>query len=61
MVDESHPEGARTALVGLDRMSDEELEHVQAEFARLRERYAPLVDDDLAEVQRELETRKHRR
>ena len=53
-------EGARTGLVELDHMSDEELEHVQREFTRLREKYAPLVDDDLAHVKRELEARKQR-
>jgi len=51
-------EGARTGLVNLDHMSDEELEIVQQEFTRLRDRYAPLVDDDLIHVQRELEERK---
>jgi low affinity Fe/Cu permease len=50
-------EGARTALVTLDHMTDEELEHVEQEFSRLRVKYAPLVDDDLAHVQRELERR----
>lgn len=53
-------EGARTGLVQLDHMSDDELEHVQLEFTRLRDKYAPLVDDDLAHVERELETRKRR-
>jgi low affinity Fe/Cu permease len=53
-------EGARTGMVQLDHMTDDELEHVQAEFARLRERYAPLVDDDLALVAREMEARKAR-
>jgi low affinity Fe/Cu permease len=51
-------EGARTGLVQLDHMSDEELETVQQEFTQLRERYAPLIDDDLAHVERELEARK---
>ena len=51
-------EGARTALVQLDHMSDAELEAVQQEFLRLRDKYAPLVDDDLAHVARELEERK---
>ena len=37
-------EGARTGLVQLDHMSDEELEIVQQEFTRLRDRYAPLVE-----------------
>ena len=53
-------EGARTGLVELDHMSDEELEHVQREFTRLRDKYAPLVDDDLAHVERELEARRQR-
>ena len=53
-------EGARTALVQLDHMSDEELEIVQQEFTRLRDKYAPLIDDDLAHVERELEARRRR-
>ena len=52
--------GARTGLVKLDQMSDAELEHVQAEFERLRDRYAPLVDDDLAHVEEELGARRRR-
>jgi low affinity Fe/Cu permease len=51
-------EGARTGFVELDHMSDEELENVQKEFTRLRERYAPLVDDDLAHVERVLAKRR---
>ena len=51
-------EGARTGLVQLDHMTDGELEAVQQEFVRLRDKYAPLVDDDLAHVERELEARK---
>ncbi len=51
-------EGARTGMVNLDHMSDEDLEVVQQEFTRLREKYAPLVDDDLIHVQRVLEQRK---
>ncbi len=54
-------EGARTGMVQLNHMSDEELEHVQQEFTRLREKYAPLVDDDLANVEKELKLRRHRR
>ena len=53
-------EGARTGLVELDHMSDEELEHVQLAFTRLRDKYAPLLDDALAHVERELEARRHR-
>lgn len=51
-------EGARTSLVTLDHMSDEELEHVQQECTRLRVKYAPLVDDDLAHVELVLEARR---
>ena len=51
-------EGARTGMVQLDHMSDEDLEHVQQEFTRLREKYAPLVNDDLAHVEMVLEARK---
>jgi low affinity Fe/Cu permease len=53
-------EGARTGLVELDHMTDIELEVVQEEFARMRDKYAPLIDDDLAHVERELKARKQR-
>ena len=53
-------EGARTSLVQLDHMSDEELEDVRLEFAKLKDKYAPLVDDDLAIVERELHFRKRK-
>jgi low affinity Fe/Cu permease len=53
-------EGARTGLVQLDHMSDLELEMVQEEFSRMRDKYAPLIDDDLAHVEREIEVRKQR-
>jgi low affinity Fe/Cu permease len=51
-------EGARTGFIKLDNMSDEELKTVQSEFARLREKYALLVDDDLAHVEHELSNRR---
>lgn len=51
-------EGARTGFVNLDHMSDTELEAVQQEFLRLRERYFPLIDDDLAHVERALADRR---
>lgn len=51
-------EGARTSFVDLDHVSDEELEIVQKEFTRLRGKYAPLVDDDLAHVERVLAKRR---
>ena len=53
-------EGARTSFVDLDHTSDEDLKAVQSEFERLREKYAPLVDDDLARVERELIGRRQR-
>jgi low affinity Fe/Cu permease len=49
---------ARTAFVNLDHMTDDELQEVQMEFNRLRERYAPLVDDDLEHIEREISSRK---
>jgi len=54
-------EGARTGMVKLDQMSEQDLERVHEEFKRLREKYAPLVDDDIAHVARELESRKRKR
>jgi len=51
---------ARTEFVKLDDMSDEELEHIQNEFMRLREKFAPLIDDDLAHVEREMKARRKR-
>jgi hypothetical protein len=42
-------------------MSDEDLKLVQQEFTRMRDKYAPLIDDDLALVQRELRSRQERR
>jgi low affinity Fe/Cu permease len=54
-------EGARTGLVELDHMSDEDLERVQQEFTLMRDKYAPLIDDDLAHVERELQARQRRR
>jgi low affinity Fe/Cu permease len=54
-------EGARTGLVNLDHMSDEELEQVQREFSQLPERYAPLLEDDLVHLEQELHKRKKRR
>jgi len=41
-------------------MSDTELAEVQEEFARLRERYAPLIDDDLEHVERTIARRREK-
>jgi len=51
-------EGARTGFVNLDHMTDRELAAVQQEFYRLREKYAPLIDDDLAHVEHALALRR---
>ena len=53
-------EGARTGFVNLDSMPDDALEEVQKEFSRLRDKYAPLIDDDLAHVEREIRARRKR-
>jgi low affinity Fe/Cu permease len=47
-------EGARTGLVELDHMSDDDLELVRQEFARMRDKYAPLVDNVEADLLRGL-------
>lgn len=53
--------GARTAFVSLDNMSDAELDEIQKEFERLREKYAPLVDDDIEAIHQERKDRHERR
>jgi low affinity Fe/Cu permease len=51
-------EGARTGFAELDKMSDQELEDAQKEFERLREKYSPLVDDDLVVINQERKARR---
>lgn len=50
--------GARTSFVKLDTMSDAELDDIQNEFERLREKYAPLVDDDIEAIHQERQSRR---
>src|SRR5215210_42123 len=50
-------EGARTGLVDLEDLSDEDLKKLQDEFQRLRERSPNLVDDDLERIDSELHQR----
>jgi hypothetical protein len=45
-------------MVKLDHMSDEELEHIQAQFEDLDEKYSTLIQDDIEHVQRELKGRR---
>lgn len=54
-------EGARTGLVQLDWMTDDELEHIHAEFHKLHDKYAPLVADDIAAVRQEMDNRQQQR
>jgi low affinity Fe/Cu permease len=51
-------EGARTELVSLDQMSDDELKTIQEEFSRLSKSSAALLDDDLSSIDRELKRRR---
>src|SRR6187401_1883785 len=50
-------EGARTSMVDLEDLSDEDLKKLQNEFQRLRERGPNLVDDDLERIESELHDR----
>jgi low affinity Fe/Cu permease len=53
--------GARTGFVSLDHMTDEELDEIETEFERLTEKFAPLIEDDLATIRAERATRHSRR
>ena len=50
-------EGARTSMVDLEDLSDEDLQKLQNEFQRLREHSPNLVDDDLERIESELHDR----
>ena len=50
-------EGARTSMVDLEDLSDEDLKKLQNEFQRLREHSPNLVDDDLERIESELHDR----
>ncbi len=54
-------QGARTGFVSLDKMTDEELNEIESEFERLSDRYATLLEDDLAAIRAERATRHSRR
>jgi low affinity Fe/Cu permease len=49
-------EGARTSMVDLEELSDEDLKKLQQQFQQLRE-HAPLVNDDIEAVETELKQR----
>jgi low affinity Fe/Cu permease len=50
-------EGARTGLVDLEDLSDEELKKLQEQFQKLREKQIPLVNDDLDTIEETLAKR----
>jgi low affinity Fe/Cu permease len=50
-------EGARTSMVDLENLSDEELEKLQEEFQRLHKRSPSLVEDDIQAVEQAMQTR----
>ncbi len=50
-------EGARTSMVDLEDLSDEDLKKLQDDFQRLRERSPTLVDDDIERIDSELHER----
>jgi low affinity Fe/Cu permease len=50
-------EGARTGMVDLEDLSEEQLRKLQNEFQRLRERSPDLVGDDIEVIERERKAR----
>lgn len=54
-------EGARTGFVDLDHMTDEELEEVRDEFNALPEKYAPLIESHVRNIEAALVRRKARK
>jgi low affinity Fe/Cu permease len=52
--------GARTGMVDLEAMPDEELQKLQAEFRRLGEINPVLLGDDIADIDNELQSRQSR-
>ena len=53
-------QGARTGFASLDQMTDEELGEIESEFERLTDRYAALIEDDLAAIRAERGMRQSR-
>ena len=50
-------EGARTGMVDLENLSDEDLRKLQSEFQRLREKTPNLFEDDIQAVEQEVHAR----
>lgn len=51
-------DGARTSFVGLNDVSEAELEELQEQFSRLAERFGGLLGDDLDLIRREIAARR---
>jgi low affinity Fe/Cu permease len=50
-------EGARTSMVDIEDLSDEDLKRLQQQFRRLREKSPSLIDDDIEVVEQEMQER----
>jgi low affinity Fe/Cu permease len=50
-------EGARTSMVDLEALSDEDLKKLQNEFQRLREKSPSLVSDNIEVIEQEMQDR----
>src|SRR5689334_6434023 len=53
--------GARTGMVDLEDMADEDLKRLQEEFKRLHERHGDILKDDVEALEDELEEREEER
>jgi low affinity Fe/Cu permease len=50
-------EGARTSMVDIEDLSDEDLKRLQQQFQRLRENSPSLIDDDIEVVEQTMQER----
>jgi low affinity Fe/Cu permease len=50
-------EGARTSMVDIEDLSDEDLKRLQQQFQRLREKSPSLIDDDIEVVEQAMQER----
>jgi low affinity Fe/Cu permease len=52
---------ARTGLIDLEEVTDEQLHKLQGEFQRLGEMNRSLVDDDIMDIEKELQSRRSKK
>lgn len=52
---------ARTSLVDLEDLPDEDLQHLQKEFQQLRGKYGGFIEEHMQTLEREMELRKEKR